>query len=695
MQSNVNDKLAKYDLQNLKHSRKKHILRLANDLLDFCFLEKNQKNKPKKLDNIEQLNSDLFVYFFENICGIELIGIESFIIILFSSIFFCHFYFLIDKKYPTISLEDEIHNVQAVIDSISLDVLHEDLSHLTGESICGMLDSNGVSSNNSRNLLKRDYVSIEYLLDIFRSIYDWIKSKKINNNNEINSSNLLFISKNKEQEILDDTFFSFNEKRLHLEQNDHIFFDYMKKMENDFILNMNDHINYDSELNRDTSLLNENLKNFNSNVLNETENKSLVNKDKKVGLIDISKNNGSNQMTIPILNKNLQAVNSNSFTNLKKSDHVDFVLKSIYNEDIEDAKLICKQVLNKLKNNSISGLYTNENKTEKNKKSMTSKLKVRPSSAKKGVLLPQQSKLKRSYSSSFLTTRSLDTQHYRKSKYLSEIIIDQNGLLNHLLEEFPYLHTSPETIHYLWQTHSKQIELITKRHQEIEDNFLTNKLSNLNLDDQSLSASRDTKLNLYIKDLYKKQKYLMENMRKDLFHMERIAYIQKTKKLENAMKSKQREQRFQNAKTKRYYQEMCLKKKARLLKQATCEELIFKNLFNEISKLQKERILELKSYAKEKFEENNENELNKVKSIENFYRRKFDLINEKMKTGKCDSVLKQKSQHNNLKKINLEYRNKLESQILDLQEQLCRDKDFLYWRELEANRIKSDLNNLI
>ena len=70
---------------------------------------------------------------------------------------------LSDKKSPALSIDDQVHNVQAVIDSLSMDVLHEDLSHLTGEAICGVPEP--------------DLVSIEYLLDILRCIHDWISSR--------------------------------------------------------------------------------------------------------------------------------------------------------------------------------------------------------------------------------------------------------------------------------------------------------------------------------------------------------------------------------------------------------------------------------------------------------------------------------------------------------------------------------------
>ena len=114
-----------------------HILNLANELLQICHanlssttslkLNNHHPIIPTKLSSLSQLTSHVYVFIYENICNAE----------------------LIDKKSPTENFEDEIHNVQAVIDSLSLDVLHEDLSHLTGEAICGAARVMMSMSNNN------------------------------------------------------------------------------------------------------------------------------------------------------------------------------------------------------------------------------------------------------------------------------------------------------------------------------------------------------------------------------------------------------------------------------------------------------------------------------------------------------------------------------------------------------------------
>lgn len=122
------------------NSRKDQIIQLGNELLYICRPPKYpQDSIPVRIESIRRnLKANLYVYFYENICNAA----------------------LIDKKWPSTSNEDDVHNTQAVIDSLSLDVLHEDLSYLTGEAIC-----------------KPNFTQVEYLLEIFRHAHEWISSR--------------------------------------------------------------------------------------------------------------------------------------------------------------------------------------------------------------------------------------------------------------------------------------------------------------------------------------------------------------------------------------------------------------------------------------------------------------------------------------------------------------------------------------
>ena len=152
------------------------------------------------------------------------------------------------------------------------------------------------------------------------------------------------------------------------------------------------------------------------------------------------------------------------------------------------------------------------------------------------------------------------------------------------------------------------------------------------------------KAELHLKDTFRKQELLMSIMRKELDHLKRMEDQKRKVLVENSMKAKVREQRFQAAKVKRYLDEFKTQQRAKLLKQQTSEELVFKKLFNESLKIQKERMLDLKKYAKEKNEFNLRQQVNQIESIENFYKNKFQMLNEKMREEKEGGLVQERAQ---------------------------------------------------
>ena len=153
-----------------------------------------------------------------------------------------------------------------------------------------------------------------------------------------------------------------------------------------------------------------------------------------------------------------------------------------------------------------------------------------------------------------------DINKQASREYVSRFAIGEDGILSSLLHEFPYLYTSPETIHYLWQKHAKQIQTLTKSQKEI-DLILNTATTN--------TEANTSRVQLHLKDTYRKQEMLMDIMRKELEHMQRMQDLKRKQQIDNQMKAKQREQRCQTAKIKRYYEEFRLKQRARLIKQNT------------------------------------------------------------------------------------------------------------------------------
>lgn len=86
----------------------------------------------------------------------------------------------LDKILPASGHDDEVHNIQAIIDSLSLDILHEDLSYLTGEAIYSAIKHSKhskKSKKSSSHHKRHDLSSVEYLLDLFVGLNEWLASQ--------------------------------------------------------------------------------------------------------------------------------------------------------------------------------------------------------------------------------------------------------------------------------------------------------------------------------------------------------------------------------------------------------------------------------------------------------------------------------------------------------------------------------------
>ena len=153
-------------------------MKVANDMLDSL-------DVTTRVHSFRDINSAIFVTLYEGLCAEPLRGEISLVINLFhcshsSHVFICEngiscehdaiFYtvscFCKHKTWTMICpdmiidpqcLEDDVHNCQAVIDTLSLDVLNTSLSHITGQDV-----------------VRGDYTAIRNLLEVFSGLMDFI-----------------------------------------------------------------------------------------------------------------------------------------------------------------------------------------------------------------------------------------------------------------------------------------------------------------------------------------------------------------------------------------------------------------------------------------------------------------------------------------------------------------------------------------
>eukprot|EP00731_Ephydatia_muelleri_P038742 Em0888g2a len=151
-----------------------------------------------------------------------------------------------------------------------------------------------------------------------------------------------------------------------------------------------------------------------------------------------------------------------------------------------------------------------------------------------------------------------------------------NNILNLVNEQFPGIYTSPATLRRLWQKQLKQMMSLTK-----PSTASTQKVAQVNEQHESL----------------------LQLIRRDLEHTRRMQRQRELKQEQQAVRSSVHNQRLAAARARRYYSEYELRLKAKLQKRRTKEEQVFRQAFEEVLELQKERVREVKKYAREKQKE--------------------------------------------------------------------------------------------
>ncbi|ETE73109.1 Centrosomal protein of 95 kDa, partial [Ophiophagus hannah] len=177
---------------------------------------------------------------------------------------------------------------------------------------------------------------------------------------------------------------------------------------------------------------------------------------------------------------------------------------------------------------------------------------------------------------------------FAKPKKTAPMKVKENDLLPLLLEEFPHMNISHPTMNKMWQQQLSQIE--------------------------QFKSPRD------------RNQWKLQNEHEFRQRIERQKYTQ----------NKMRERRQQVARAKKYYQDYRVQLRAKMMRTRTREERIFKQLFEEALEIQKQRFLELRSYAKEKRAEQKKQYQDELQSMENYYKDQFAMLAEAVSEERRD-----------------------------------------------------------
>ncbi|XP_036050679.1 centrosomal protein of 95 kDa isoform X1 [Onychomys torridus] len=258
-----------------------------------------------------------------------------------------------------------------------------------------------------------------------------------------------------------------------------------------------------------------------------------------------------------------------------------------------------------------------------------------------------------------------------KSSKAAPMKVNEYSLLPLMLEQFPFLYVSDPTLTRMWRQQIAQVEQL-KREAQREGR------SKKKLQDQIEEAlRRHDLLTALVKKEYEHNKRLQDF--KDRIHRQRLT------------QSKIKENRQQIVRARKYYDDYRVQLRAKMMRMRTREEMIFKKLFEEGLQIQKQRLRDLRNYAKEKRSEKKKQHQNELDSMENYYKDQFSLLAEAISQEHQELKAREKSQAQTLRKVKRELRAKMEKEIQQLQYMVTRNDEDAFFRELEAERFRARL----
>ncbi|NXF90327.1 CEP95 protein, partial [Eubucco bourcierii] len=255
-----------------------------------------------------------------------------------------------------------------------------------------------------------------------------------------------------------------------------------------------------------------------------------------------------------------------------------------------------------------------------------------------------------------------------KPKKAAPMKIRDDDLLFQLLEEFPHLHISHHTMNKMWQKQLAQTEQL-----------------------KAASGRSRPKLHNEVQQALKKQELLVGIIKKDQEHNRRLQELKQRIRRQKWAQNKLREKRQQAARARKYYEDYRVQLRAKMMRARTREERIFKNLFEEGLEIQKQRLKDLRAYAREKRAEQRREHQNELESMENYYKDQFSMLAEALSQEPQEMQSREKAQAQMLQKTKRDLRSRMEKEIEQLQAAIMQSDDDTFFQELEADRLKSRL----
>lgn len=249
--------------------------------------------------------------------------------------------------------------------------------------------------------------------------------------------------------------------------------------------------------------------------------------------------------------------------------------------------------------------------------------------------------------------------------------VNEHSLLPLMLEQFPFLYVSGPTLSKMWKQQIAHIEQL--KNDACRENRSKKKL-------------RDE-----IEEALRRHDLLTALVKKEYEHNKRLQDFRDRIRRQRLTQSKIKENRQQIVRARKYYDDYRVQLRAKMMRMRTREEMIFKKLFEEGLQIQKQRLRDLRNYAKEKRDEEKRQHQNELDSMENYYKDQFSLLAEAISQERQELKAREKAQAQTLHKVKRELRFKMEKEIQQLQNMITQNDDDAFFRELEVERFRARL----
>ncbi|GBM62477.1 Centrosomal protein [Araneus ventricosus] len=663
-----------YDSSN---SLEEKCLHLANKLISHC------KEPCSRIQCIRDINSDLIVLLFESITNHTI-----------PDLLVCR------------NKEEEAHNVQAVIDTLSLDLLGISLSHITGEdvvagnlvAICNLLEVlEGIAlhlkvkkdrSGSRRRSLKRK---------ICRRKKSTLQRKSKSPNH---SSNGISVTKGeKSEETSESTSGSFTlptdskfsvsgpsesaskkptdiSVKSHFTQEKDLTSEYpvsstsasysphskvteAEKSEavsqRSHVIEETDHITYPKE----------ELRRPDSQVPPKPENKIHF---------QIEKVEHDKPLTVY---KELSSVPLHFKRKICKRSHEKKIQQSVKKEqEVEELFEINLEKKVRVLLEKNSSYYPRASRLKRLQLQSLQKpvRKTTFSPCRKSFLLPHSLRRRPVRKTSLKRTSGQKNHTSRIQKKQEEEKPEGNlhtGFIQELFEEFPGLKLPPEIVNHIRKKYQQHL---FKLHKQVKNCLL-----------------KKPKSQLQAEEVSKRQALLSELLKKNIHEEQYLKESRENRKYENKIKYRLRDARLQTVKMKQYCDEFHTEMRKKMQKRNFTEELILEKVFMDVLDMQKEQVNYLCEEVKEAEENDAKQHLAYLDALENLYQTQFAMLSEAISTEKKDKEVQVKAQEEVIRSMQRDFRKELKKEIRFMQKVILECTEDTHFREMDAELYKERL----